>query len=99
MTTLNLEMLAVIVLIAALIIDRILGMLKTRGIDLQIITRQIDDLHNWHNQHDDEGVKIWYVRRSLEEAVHKLAQNIELEAKLLDRIDGRLARIEAKLNT
>lgn len=98
MKTLNLEMLAVIVLIAALIIDRILGMLKTRGIDLQIITRQIDDLYNWHNQHDDEGVKIWYVRRSLEEAVHKLAKNIEFEAKLLDRIDGRLARIEDKLN-
>jgi hypothetical protein len=35
------------------------------------------DLHNWHNVSDEEGVKIWYVRKSLEDVVDRLATTIE----------------------
>ena len=37
----------------------------------------LKDLHAWHDIADSEGVKIWYVRRSLEEAVEKLTVSIE----------------------
>lgn len=93
------ESIATVALIATLILDRVLGALKSRGIDLQTMSRQIDDLHDWHNKADDEGVKLWYVRRSLETAIVKLSENIELETKLLDRIDRRLEHIESSQNT
>ena len=35
------------------------------------------ELHTWHNIHDEDGVKIWYVRRSLEDAVERLTTTIE----------------------
>lgn len=35
------------------------------------------DLHAWHDVSDPDGVKIWYNRRSLEEAVDRLATTIE----------------------
>lgn len=35
------------------------------------------DLYNWHNVSDEEGVKIWYVRKSLEDVVDRLATTIE----------------------
>lgn len=42
----------------------------------------VKDLHVWHAKEDDEGVKVWYVRKSLEDAVVRLAE-------LLDRMDRR----------
>jgi len=87
---------AVIVLVIIVVLDKVLSMLKSRGIDLQLLSRQIDDLHQWHNVNDSEGVKIWYVRRSLEDAINKLADNIDIQTKLWDRIDRRLETIEKK---
>ena len=91
------DQLAVWLLVGLLAVDRVLGALKSRGVDLQRIGRQVDDLHDWHDETDADGVKIWYVRRSLEDALHSLSENISLETKLLDRIDRRLERIEHKV--
>ena len=66
--------------------DKGLGMLRQRGIDLHRITRQIDDLHKWHAKEDDEGVKVWYVRRSLEETLRTLADNIGNQTAVLQEI-------------
>lgn len=41
-------------------------------------TKMTEDLHEWHDMHDDDGVKIWYVRKSLQESVSKLADSIAL---------------------
>jgi len=55
--------------------------------DLFALVRQIHhwdrDLHDWHSATDAEGVKIWYVRRSLEEAIVKLAENIDKQTEIL----------------
>lgn len=85
---------AVYLLIAVVLIDRILGILKTRGIDLHLMARQLDDLHAWHSVKDDEGVRIWYVRKSLETAIGKLSENIGKELIILHKIEGRLQRLE-----
>ena len=57
---------------------------------------QIQDLHEWHNKDDGEGVKIWYVRRSLEDAITKLSINIGLQTDILREmaIDSRQAHKE-----
>lgn len=49
------------------------------------ISKQTEDLYTWHNISDEEGVKIWYVRRSLEEAIGKLADNIAEQTKLMSK--------------
>ena len=48
-------------------------------------------MYDWHDKADEDGVKIWYVRRSLEEALHEnvkainiLAKNSEIQTKLLE---------------
>jgi hypothetical protein len=48
-------------------------------------------MYDWHDKNDEDGVKIWYVRRSLEEALHEnvkainiLAKNSEVQTKLLE---------------
>ena len=54
-------------------------------------------MYDWHDKVDDDGVKIWYVRRSLEEALHEnvrainiLAKNSETQTRLLvDIVTGK----------
>jgi transcriptional regulator len=48
-------------------------------------------MYEWHDKSDEDGVKIWYVRRSLEEALHEnvkainiLAKNSEAQTRLLE---------------
>ncbi len=48
------------------------------GIDMHQIVHQIEDLHKWHAKEDDDGVKVWYVRSSLEQAVIDMTKAIRL---------------------
>lgn len=51
---------------------------------LRCIKTHVEDLHEWHAVTDDDGVKVWYVRRSLETAVEKLADNIAKMTEILN---------------
>ena len=53
-------------------------------------TKKLDFLHDqsmqmydWHNKSDADGIKIWYVRRSLEDAIQKLADNVSVQTEVL----------------
>jgi hypothetical protein len=50
------------------------------------ISRMTQDLHDWHNVNDQDGVKIWYVRPSLAEAVKELSTNIKQQTKILEEL-------------
>ena len=89
---------AIVILVVIVLLDKVLNSLKSRGIDLQLMSRQIDELWHWHNVEDSEGVKIWYVRRSLDDAILKLSHSIDVNTKLLDRIDRRLERLEGRID-
>lgn len=56
--------------------------------------RMTKDLHVWHSKEDDDGVKVWYVRKSLENAVTKLADNIEAQTTLLTRLVDSMERLD-----
>ena len=50
-------------------------------------------MYDWHNKSDPDGVKIWYVRQSLENALRDnakateaIARNIELQTRLLEEM-------------
>lgn len=68
------------------------------------IERQTQELHDWHNKEDEEGVKIWYVRRSLEDAISRLSTAIETQTQVLTDMsreqrstNERLARLSQDL--
>jgi len=50
---------------------------------LRDIKDKNDDLHEWHSKTDADGVKVWYVRQSLEQAVIKLSDNISIQTEVL----------------
>lgn len=66
---------------------------KNKRSDLATVAKQIQDLHEWHNKTDDDGVKVWYVRRSLEKAIDKLGDNLELQTKLLSEMHHVLLQL------
>ncbi len=44
---------------------------------LRNIEAQTRDLHNWHDAKDEDQVFVWYVRKSLERQIEKLAGAVE----------------------
>ncbi|MEE8143673.1 MAG: hypothetical protein V3T77_11275 [Planctomycetota bacterium] len=67
-------------------IPLILGALGWLYKMLMGIRKQVEDLHVWHNKEDSDGVKVWYIRSSLEAAVVRLAEAVEKLAPVLDKI-------------
>lgn len=63
---------------------------------LKVMSEQLHDLHSWHSVHDDEGVKIWYNRRSVERAVEKIAESQVAQTEILKNL-VRLADNQTEL--
>lgn len=92
---------------AAYIVERILRKGDTAADDLAEVKSQVKDLHDWHAKEDEDGVKVWYVRKSLVDAIENLgnavvafekAQSRQTEtlasiAKLVDRMDRHLVQV------
>ena len=60
---------------------------------------QIRDLHRWHDVKDIDGTPIWYVRRSLEEAIREqtkamrtLVESISALRTTIDKMNGGVGR-------
>ena len=39
--------------------------------------QMVRDLHTWHDQRDEDGVPVWYVRKSLERSIDNLTVAIK----------------------
>lgn len=74
-----------------LIVDRVMAQLKARGCDLQKMNRQIEDMYDWHCKEDSDGVKVWYVRRSLEDAIKGLTKAIAVQTEAITALVGTIA--------
>jgi hypothetical protein len=95
---------------AALVVERFLRKGDTLTGDVAELKSQIRDLHDWHSKEDEDGVKVWYVRKSLVDAIENLgnavvsfekAQTRQTEtlasiAKLVDRMDRHLVQVHEK---
>lgn len=62
---------------------------------LEPLKTKIDTLYEWHDKTDQDGVKVWYVRKSLEDslsdtskAMNILAKNSEIQTKLLEEMNN-----------
>jgi hypothetical protein len=61
------------------------------------IDRRVDELHRWHDRDDEEGVKIWYVRKSLEDAVTRLADVIDQQGGLFRELVSEMKAVRAEV--
>lgn len=50
---------------------------------LDLIAREVHEMYEWHAVTDEDGVKVWYVRRSLENALEKLSHTLDAQTQLL----------------
>jgi len=93
----NLDVIAVVGMAAVVVADRILSQLKARGVDLQKLARQQEDLWNWHAREDDEGVKVWYVRRSLEDAIKELSLSIRTQTEVMSQLACKVGSMQYEI--
>ena len=61
-------------LFALLVLREVFGFLKEKvraqsNLVIDNMAKQIQELHEWHAVTDEDGVKIWYLRRTLENAI------------------------------
>jgi hypothetical protein len=82
----NAETVAVFTLILLFAVDRVMGFLKSRGVDLLRMAQQIDRMAEMHAKTDEDGVPVWYVRRSLEKALIELGEAIRNQTELLQQL-------------
>ena len=89
----NAETIAVFTLLVLFAVDRAMGFLKSRGVDLLRMAQQIQRLDEMHAKTDEDGVPVWYVRRSLEKAVTDLNEAIRHQSELLQALTQELKEV------
>lgn len=57
------------------------------------VSKEVHTMYEWHDKDDQDGVKVWYIRQSLENvlrdnarAVSAIAKNSELQTRLLEEM-------------
>lgn len=87
LSAINGDVLVVIGIFVLLIGDRVLAFLKNRGIDLTETTKQVNDLYEWHNKEDSDGVKLWYMRdRHINRQLNELLANAEVTTEMVRQL-------------
>lgn len=57
------------------------------------IKDKVDDLYNWHNQRDANGIPLWYLQPSLEQSIKKLTTQIDRSVEVQAKNGELLTRI------
>ena len=79
--------------LALLVLREVFAFLKGRSAQASNeCQRQLQDLWDWHNLADDEGVKVWYVRKSLERSIDALAENVKHQTEMLEALKHEIQR-------
>jgi hypothetical protein len=70
-------------------------------VDVRRMAHQIDELHEMHEVFDQDGVRVWYVRRSFYEMMEKSSEALQKISALLPamldnqrKMDDRLEEIQ-----
>ena len=58
------------------------------------IKDKVDDLYEWHNKTDADGVPLWYVRRSLEQSIKDLGEKIYLQIEVQTEVLRHMEKME-----
>jgi len=55
--------------------------------------QQTDELHKLHSIKDEDGVPVWYVRKSLEKAINNLSENVARQTSMMIQVISKLEKI------
>jgi hypothetical protein len=66
-------------------------------VDLKDMEDKVDQLHTWHAKTDEDGVFIWYVRRSLENAITNLNTHLSTLSDVLGKLVTMQERMEERI--
>ena len=80
------------------VLNSISGVLKESAEDQKAISDMQKDLWEWHNIHDEDGVKRWYRPRGLTDSIKELSVNITIQTRILEKIVDRFGVQEEKVN-
>jgi len=75
----------------------VINSLKSRGIDLNKMAKQIDELHKDHSHESSPGVKNWWNSETLEENIRLLAENLSEQTKVQNKTLEVLIKLSGKL--
>lgn len=74
-------------------------------VDLRLMQHRLAELHTWHDQRDEDGVKIWYLRQSfyrmmegLKDTEDKIAGSLRELVTMNKELCRRTQAIEDKLD-
>lgn len=59
---------------------------------------RIDDLWEWHNKEDGDGVRIWYVRSSLQKTLDKLGETLNKEHALVSEMANNYSLLKVEVD-
>ncbi len=79
------------------LVRELLGLLKLdveanrlRRDERQEIGRQVAELHKWHDKTDQDGVPVWYVRSTIEQAILALSANVEKQTDVFRELANEI---------
>jgi len=81
------------------IISELVSELKQRNERAEKIYDKVQWLYEVHHKFDDDGVPIWYVRKSLEKVIVQLAENISRQTEIMSKISEELRDQKHSLQT
>ena len=95
-------LLAGFVAVAIGMMEVIKAMVKKFGADKSVLTdderAMLKDLHEWHAKEDTDGVKVWYIRKSLAEAITTFSASVEAQTRALEAILDKLVAMDNKID-
>ncbi len=82
-------------IIAIMLLREVFGyLLKKKSTEgMTNMEAQIDDLHKWHDISDENGVKKWYVPRSMERSMDKLIEAVDRNTKVQEEVLREIKRV------
>lgn len=66
--------------------------------EISFINESIEDLYKWHDKEDDDGVKIWYVRKTLEDKIKKLVDILDKQRETLSSLTSIFESIKKEMS-
>jgi hypothetical protein len=57
------------------------------------INKYIEDMYVWHNKEDSDGVKVWYIRSSLEKTFEKLSFTLDRQNEVLETVMSKVSSL------